>query len=264
MSWKTAVSYAKGVVGHKSDTEESRADRGLPLGARIGGVLNMQMSDFIRAITNGSMVKMPDSTMLMIQAISKVDIGLEGKLHRFYTSIEGENEAFLQVFTKPNGEVAELMYCTLLTRIIPETVEEQDAFTGEGGFGLGQSTYTFSREQIESLGYDKPTVDSIFGAYDSIAYQRDIGSADRDFYPPLKGTETRIDDAHGEHGLKQSIFFMPYVRSLGWAGEQSTNREYLVITTEVVQSQDGDASKREIHVDFMIGTSLDPSRISIQ
>jgi len=262
MSWKDAISYVKNISGHTTDLEKHREDKGLPLGARIGGLLNLQLSDFIRASANGSLVKTPESTMMHIVAISKLRLGLNGDLHRFYTSVDEDAESFLQVFTKPNGDIAELMYCTKLVRLIPETAEEQAVFLGEGEQGLGALNYTLEKAQIESLGLDAATVAGVFGAFDAISYQRDIGPAHREFFAPLKGTETRIDDAHGENGLKQTIHFMPYVRSLG--SDSASGKEYLVITSEVIHSQDGDDSRRGIHVDFMIGVELDPHRVSVQ
>jgi hypothetical protein len=40
--------------------------------------------------------------------------------------------------------------------------------------------------------------------------------------------------------------------------------EYLLITTEVISSVNGDASKRGIHVDFVIGIPVEQERIVIQ
>jgi hypothetical protein len=51
---------------------------------------------------------------------------------------------------------------------------------------------------------------------------------------------------------------MPYVRDIG------TDQEYLLISTEIVESRDGDPSKREIHVDLMLGLPLEQERVVIQ
>jgi hypothetical protein len=55
------------------------------------------------------------------------------------------------------------------------------------------------------------------------------------------------------------MYFMPYVRELAGGG-----REYLLITTEIIESVDGDAAKRGIHVDFVIGIPVEQERIVIQ
>jgi hypothetical protein len=52
---------------------------------------------------------------------------------------------------------------------------------------------------------------------------------------------------------------MPYVRDLAGGG-----REYLLITTEIIESVDGDTGKRGIHVDFVIGIPLEQERVVIQ
>jgi hypothetical protein len=52
---------------------------------------------------------------------------------------------------------------------------------------------------------------------------------------------------------------MPYVREL-----RSGGNEYLLITTEIISSVNGDASKRGIHVDFVIGIPVEQERIVIQ
>lgn len=264
MSWKTAFQYAKGVAAnHGVDCakKEERADNGLPLGARIGGVFTMQMSPLIRANAGGSLVKLPTNSDTVIQAISRIRLNLDGKLHRFYLE-KGDDygsETFIQVYSNAKGEIAELLYCTHLTRFIPETEEDQSAFTGSNGTGLGQQYYSLWREQIASLGVDELTLSTVFGDGEEIKYLRDIGDSSQEFISPLTGTETRIDDSFGEHGLKQQIYFMPYARALATGGQ-----EYLVITTEIVESRDGDASKRSIHVDFMIGIPLEPERVSVQ
>jgi hypothetical protein len=52
---------------------------------------------------------------------------------------------------------------------------------------------------------------------------------------------------------------MPYVRQLRGGGH-----EYLLITTEILHSVNGDRSKRGIHVDFVIGIPVEQQRIVIQ
>jgi hypothetical protein len=267
MSWKDAIQYAKAVAGNhgiESVRKEDRVDDGLPFGARIGGVLTLQMSPFIRAAANGSLITCPTVVDTLIKAVGRVRLNLNGTVHRLYLSLgddDIEQERFLQVFTNEHGEIAETLYCTRLTRIIPQTDEDQAAFTGATGVGLGEKNYSLWKEQLAGLGIDASTLQVVFGDADSIEYTRDAGDADTDFMVPFTGSETRVDDVAGQRGLEQQIYFMPYVRSLGSDG---ASREYLLITTEIVESQDGDASKRAIHVDFMIGIPIEKERITIQ
>lgn len=267
MSWKDAIQYAKGVAGNHGiglAKKDARVDDGLPFGARIGSRLLLQMSPFIRAAANGSLITCPATADTLIEAVGRVRLNLSGAVHRFYLSLgdaDEDQESFLQVFTNEQGEVAEALYCTRLTRIIPESKEDQDAFTGAAGAGLGESTYSLWREQLAALGLDAAALDCVFGDADSIEYTRDAGAGSQEFMEPFTGTETRVDDAAGVHGLKQQIHYIPYFRDLRADG---AGREYLLITTEVVESQDGDASKRAIHVDFMIGLPIEKERITIQ
>ncbi|UUZ48220.1 hypothetical protein LP420_35850 [Massilia sp. B-10] len=60
-------------------------------------------------------------------------------------------------------------------------------------------------------------------------------------------------------GLKQEMYYMPYVRELAGGGH-----EYLIITTEIIDSVNGDTSKRGIHVDFVIGIPMEQERIVLQ
>jgi hypothetical protein len=260
--WKNAYKYAKSWAGnHGLDSEKKveRADQGLPLGARIGGLLTMQKSSFIRANVSGSLIDTPEDNA-QIKAVSRVNLSQPGNLFRFYLETgddDNSDEQYLQVFQNENNEISELLFCTRLTRIIPDTEAEQDAYMGQNGTGLGEKTYTLWREQLANLGFDDSELICIFGESDRIDYRRDAGDPESDFYAPFKGTEVRVDDENGEHGLKQQIFFMPYVRDIN-----GTN-EYLLITTEIVESQDGDQDKRSIHVDFMIGLPIEKERVTI-
>jgi hypothetical protein len=150
------------------------------------------------------------------------------------------------------------LYCTQLARIIPETADDQDAYTGAAGYGLGDAGYTLWREQLADT-LDDASLATVFGSADRVEYTRDAGAPDAQFVAPFHGRETRIDDAEGVHGLRQEMYFMPYVRKLA-----DGSREYLLITTEIVESVDGDASKRGIHVDFVIGIPLEQERVVIQ
>jgi hypothetical protein len=263
MSWNDACKYVRGVAakhGIDAAKEARREDEGLPMGARIGSLITMQKAPFIRAECNGSLVMTPDDGDTLIRAISRVNLDLSGSLYRYYlhTGDDDSPEKYLQVLQDANGAIAEILYCTQLTRIVPESAEDQDAFMGLSGSGLGDKSYTLWRTQLAELGVDEAELGTIFGKRDRIDYRRDAGDPALDFIAPYAGIETRVDDAGGLHGLEQQLYFMPYVRDL------NGSLEYLLITTEIVKSRDGDASRRAIHVDFMIGIPLEPERILIQ
>jgi hypothetical protein len=251
----------RAVAANKGVTKgETRADDDVPLGARIGSVVQIQMSPIIRAQTNGSLIAMPAAGDTRILAVSQIRLQPDTELYRLYLDKgdDAADEKFLQVFCGDDGKVAEVLYCTQLARIIPETADDQDAYTGMAGYGLGDAGYTLWREQLaDMLGAQE--LATVFGESDRVDYTRDAGARDAQFVSPFKGRETRIDDAEGQHGLRQEMYFMPYVRQLA-----DGSREYLLITTEIVESVDGDASKRGIHVDFVIGIPMEQERIVIQ
>jgi len=261
MAWKDVFSYVRAVAANKGVTQgEHHADDGVPLGARIGSVVQVQMSPVIRAQANGSLIAMPEAGDTRILALSQIRLEPHTELYRLYLDkgIEAADEKFLQVFCGDDGKVAEVLYCTQLARIIPETADDQDAYMGTAGYGLGDAGYTLWREQLADM-LDAAALETVFGSADRLDYTRDAGAPDAQFVTPFKGRETRIDDAEGVHGLRQELYFMPYVRQLADGG-----REYLLITTEIVESVDGDANKRGIHVDFVIGIPMEQERITIQ
>ncbi len=261
MAWKDVFSYVRAVAANKGVTKgETRADDDVPLGARIGSVVQIQMSPIIRAQANGSLIAMPAAADTRILAVSQIRLQPDTELYRLYLDKgdDAADEKFLQVFCGDDGRVAEVLYCTQLARIIPETADDQDAYTGRAGYGLGDAGYTLWREQLADM-LDAAELATVFGESDRVDYTRDAGAPDKQFVNPFKGRETRIDDAAGQRGLRQEMYFMPYVRRLADGG-----REYLLITTEIVESVDGDAGKRGIHVDFVIGIPMEQERIVIQ
>jgi hypothetical protein len=259
MGWKDVFSYTKALAANKGVGTTTRADDNLPLGARIGSVVQMQMSPMIRAQTNGSLIAMPDAGDTRILAVSQIRLEPSTALFRLYLATGDANadEKFLQVFSNDDGTVAEMLYCTQLARVIPETADDQDAYTGVAGYGLGDASYTLWREQLADM-VSAADLANAFGDADHITYARDAGGSDAAFVQPFTGREIRIDDAQGMTGLKQQMYFMPYVRELAGGG-----REYLLITTEIIESVDGQA-KPGIHVDFVIGIPVEQERITVQ
>jgi|GEM_PF-400658 len=265
MGWKNAVSYAKDIADKHGFGNGAAQDEGLLLGAKIGGFIRLQKSPFIRAISEGSLIDMPTDAQSVIKAISRVKLDLSGSLYRYYlqtgdlqTDETNEKEIFLQVYVDASGQVSEAIYCTQLTRFIPETEEDQQIFMGLAGYGLGDKRYSLWRFQLEELGYVESDLQVMFGIDDTIDYYRDAGDIEQDFLAPFTGSEIRLDDAFGQHGLQQDIYFMPYKR------EVKGHTEYLFITTELVNSKNGDTNQREIHVDFMIGIPVELERVVIQ
>lgn len=270
MAWKDAYHYAEKWFNRGSDDAATahhaaqREDANLPLSARIGSVITLQKSPLIRAISQGSLITMPDEGETLIRAISRIQTALSGNLYRYYLHVGDDQHAekFLQLYASATGEISEVLYCSRLLRLIPQSVEDQEAYLGEAGYGLGDSSYTLWRNQLEEMGKDEADLSAIFADADSLVYQRDAGSANEAFVAPFRGIETRIDDAAGSHGLQQEIVFMPYSRMLG--GEIGGQRESLLISTEIIESEDGDRARRGIFVDFMIAIPVELERLVVQ
>ncbi|WP_036169261.1 hypothetical protein [Massilia sp. 9096] len=265
MAWKDVFSYVRGMAdkrgfGAAAAGEATRADDGLPLGARIGSLVKIQQSPIIRAQANGSLIATLDAGEDRVLAVSQLKLEPHTELYRFYLAMGDDDgkEKFLQVFCRPDGAIAEILYCTGLARVIPESLEDQRAYTGEAGYGLGDAGYTLWREQLADM-LSEAGLAAVFGDLDRIDFTRDAGARESVFVAPFRGQEIRIDDAQGKHGLRQQLVTMPYVRQLAGGA-----REILSITTEIVDGVDGDASRRDIHVDFVIGIPVEPERITVQ
>ena len=265
MGWKDVFSYVRGIAGKQGVTADARvdnkrADDKLPMGARIGSLVQLQRSPLIRAQANGSLIAMPVDGDTRVLAISQIRLEPDAALFRLYlaTGDVDAKEKFLQVFSSDDGAVAEILYCTQLARVIPESADDQDAYTGVAGYGLGDPSYTLWREQLADM-LDAATLATVFGEADRLEYARDANHGNTGFVAPFTGRETRIDDARGVRGLRQQLYYMPYVRTLADGG-----REYLLISTEIIESVDGDSGRRGIHVDFVIGIPLEPERVTVQ
>ena len=260
MSWTDAYNYLRNSVAKLGGADAPRTDQDLPLGARIGSLVRLQQAPLLGALANGSLIAPPDADDNRIVAVSQIRLKQTGGLYRYYldTGEVNEKEKFLQVYQNAEGKVSEVMYCTQLARVVPETVEDQEAYMGLANAGLGDRSYTLWRAQLGDVGLDEADLELVFGQDEGVDYWRDAGG-DEDFITPFSGTETRIDNPSGSLGLRQEMYFMPYVRQLRDGGH-----EYLLITTEVISSVNGDASKRGIHVDFVIGIPVEQERIVIQ
>lgn len=261
MSWKHALAYSKGILGRKDSNTDKIEDRGIPLGGRIGGLITWQQGPFIRAEASGGLVTTPAINSATIRSVSRVNLDLlSGKTFRFYLERgdDDSTEIFVQIYVDANGVPVEAMYCKTLTRIIPETEEDQVIFTGTDGYGLGERTYSLSRENLSEAGVNGVLLDTALNGAEEIEYVRAVYSDVDEHKAPFRGTETRLDDASGNTGLKQAIFYTPYFR------EFNGNEEYLLISTEIVESVNGDNKKRSIHVDFMLGIPLALDRLLIQ
>lgn len=241
----------------------ARADNDLPLGARIGSLIEVPRASF--ALLNNSLVQVPATAQLQVSAISRMRLDADADLglYRLYTGCGanrmGDGESFLQVLTSADG-IQDLAYYQFLFRQIPVTEDDQAPFLGKG-FGLGETDYFMGTDQLRELGLTEAQIATLLGEEEALHFVRDTPGGD--YVPPFTARENRIDDPYGETGLTQKVWFMQYARQLPDAGLcMSGGQERLLISFEVVDSFDGQ-SKPRVHVDFMIGLSLDSHKVKV-
>lgn len=232
-------------------------DNDLPLGLHIGRLFGVPRADF--AVLQDSIIPTPNAAELPVQGVSRVKLSMNPELpvYRYYTDLGlerlGHGKAFLE-YRKQMGENEEIIYYQFLHRINPESEDERNVYRGEEA-GLGEIDFFLSGEQLNAIGLPDTLIDRVLAGQDSLHYQRDV--AGRPHIPPFHAIETRLDDRAGVAGMRQQIRFMPYVRNL-----PDGNREHLLISYEELESFDGE-QKKHIHVDFMLGLSLDTTRLKI-
>lgn len=262
MGWREAWQQVKGAAGNKGFLDEREQGAGLPLGARTGSLVRLQKTPFIQAISRGAFIEMPVDSQNIIKAISRVNLDISGSVYRYYLALgdADKKKVFLQVYVNAQGEVGDIIYCSQLTRIIPETERDQELFMGLLGYGLGDKNYCLWRDQLEELGYGEADLHAAFGGAEAIEYWRDAGDPEEEFIPPFIGSETRVEDTQGILDLKPQIYYMPYRRKIPGDNGQL---EYLFITTEVDNSQGG-GGKCDMQVDFMVGIAVELEQMAIQ
>ena len=249
---------ARAVLAKKAGVDTPKQeDNGLPYNARIGSLITLNMSPFVRA--QGTLLRSPGA-LHTVSAISRMHIGLEGNVYRYYME-KGDSatdrEAYIQIYVDNKKTVQEIMYFDRLLRMFPEDPDTLAAFTGKVQAGLGQQEFSLWKAQLSEVGYDNGLLDTVFGTNDSIAYTR-MTPSQSEYVAPFEGRENRIDDSNGENGLRQNIIFMPYERTLALG-----SKEQLFISTELVQEQNGQKAQ-SVHVDFMVGLPLSEIDVKVQ
>jgi hypothetical protein len=100
MGWSDAYNYLRNGAAKLSGSEAPRTDQDLPLGARIGSVVQLQQSPIIRAQANGSLIALPDAGDNRIWPSRRCACSQSTGLYRYYLD-KGDldaREKFLQVY----------------------------------------------------------------------------------------------------------------------------------------------------------------------
>ena len=252
--WNSARAVLAKKAGIEAPTSE---DTGLPFNARIGSLMTLNTSPFVRA--QGTLLLSPSASHTIV-AISRMHIGLEGDVYRYYMETGDsatDRESYIQIYVDSKKAIQEIMYFDRLLRMFPEDQDTLAAFTGKTENGLGQQEFSLWKAQLADVGYSESLLNGAFGNNESIAYTR-MTPSQREYVAPFEGSENRIDDSKGENGLRQRIIFMPYERTLLLG-----TKEQLFISTEIVQEQNGQ-QEESVHVDFMIGLPMSEIDVKVQ
>ncbi|KVP17118.1 DUF2491 family protein [Burkholderia ubonensis] len=235
-----------------------RQDVGLPYGAQIGSLMEVPRASF--AILDGTLLKVPASAQMQVQAVGRVRLDADPSLEifRLYTDVGDRRtdagQTFLQVLVQ-NGKPIEATYYQQLFRLTPATAEEQEAYQG-AGYGLGELWYNLGDDQLAMAGMNSDQIAALLNGAETLDYQRDTPVTD-EYIRPYTAVENRLDEPTGMKGMRQKMHFMPYVRTL-----PDGNKENLLISFEVVDSVDG-ARAPSVHVDFLVGLTLEPMKLKV-
>ncbi len=255
---------AKRILGKKIESSKAatdelpRQDVSLPYGARIGSLMEVPRASF--AILEGSLLKVPDAAQMQVEAIGRVRLDADPnlELYRFYTETghrrSDSGQTFLQVLMQ-DGEPVEATYYQHLFRVVPISIEDQQAYQGQG-YGLGELWYNLGADQLALCGLSDEQIESLLQGAEALDYQRNTPVGD-EYVAPYTAIENRIDDPEGIRGMRQKMHFMPYVRVL-----PDGNQEQLLISFEVVESVDGQRAP-QVHVDFMVGLTIEPQKLKV-
>lgn len=256
------IELSKRIFGKKiaaaTETKLPRQDVGLPYGAQIGSLMAVPRASF--AILDGALLKVPASSQMQVTAVSRVRLDADPsmEIYRLYTHTGEQRsdagQAFLQVFVR-DGQPVEATYYQHLFRLIPTSPEDQAAYQGNG-YGLGDQWYNLGADQLALANLTEDQIAALLNGAEALDYERDTPPG-ADYVAPYTAVENRLDDATGVNGMRQKMHFMPYVRTLA-----DGNREQLLISFEVVESTNGQRAP-EVHVDFMVGLTLEPQKLKV-
>ena len=260
-------SYLGGILGKSSAGDETRQDANLPLKINFNSTVTFEVLPILSAITHGAMlnVAIDNLKMLRVQSISSLTIaGLDNKkIYRFYfpTSSQ-EKRLFLQILVDADNvsRIDEILLCSSLTEP-PADDADIAFFLGDGETGLGEPSYSFSRDDLctflTSSEVDKRL--AVSGA-DGAQYQR--VDANTDFMHAFTGTETVIYDANGTTGESRRIMnLMPHSRAL----TENTFEEFIVAFWVTTSKNGNEISVRDQLplAEYIFAIKLEASNVNV-
>jgi hypothetical protein len=219
-------------------SESTAQDAHLPLKINFNSTVTFEINPILSAMTHGAMIDvlLDNLKVLSVKSISSIKIeGMDNKkIYRFYFNKEGDRKRlFLQVMSDSNNvdNIDEILFCSSVTE---PPVGEEDIlfFLGDNESGLGEASYSFSREDLYTF-LSRAEVDKRLGDADGVEYTR--VEPEQDFMPAFSGEETVIFDAYGTTGESRRVMnLMPHSRAL-----TDTLFEELLVAFWVTTSKNG-------------------------
>ncbi len=257
-------SYFGKLFGGESTAQDSH----LPLKINFNTTVTFEINPLLSAITRGALinVQLDNLKVLKVKAISSIKLdGLENKkIHRFYFSNDGsEKRQFLQILSDSDNieNIDEILFCSSVTE--PPAGEDDIAFfLGDNETGLGEPSYSFSRENLYTF-LPRSEVDkrlAASGDENGVEYSRI--NPDEDFISAFNGLETVIFDADGTTGERRQILnLMPHSREL-----QGIAFEELIVAFWVTTSKNGEEITTEDQLplaEYIFAIKLEQTNIKV-
>jgi hypothetical protein len=235
-TWDLFREIARKKLSYGEDTaDKPRIDRDLPMGLRIGSMVNIVSAD---AIIAGDQLKLkvPPQDM-MVMAYGSFHVG-PYKGHRFYMSADSGELYTLQVVTDDKGKVDECKLFSLHDEF-PETnwdfwLSETDGYIGLSMFDLKDGT-RYLRV------WENPT--------DELTLERN-GTDEITHIPPVTYVETVYADPFGNEKREISYDSMMYGRDV-----TTDIQEYMMVSA----AQESNSAT----VQIIIGIPMEPTSIKV-
>jgi hypothetical protein len=234
-TWALFREIARKKLTFGDTVDKPRIDRDLPMGLRIGSMVNITSADAILA-GDQLKIKIPPQDM-MVMAYGKFAVGPYAG-HRFYMSSDSGELYTLQIVTDEKGKITECKLFSLHDEF-PETnwdfwLSDRDGYIGLSAFDLKDGT-RYLRAWENDL--DEIVIDS-----------NDSGQITH--IPPVKYSETVYTDPFGIEKRQIDYDSMMYGRDV-----TTDIQEYMMVSAA---QEPGSAT-----VQIIIGLMMEPASIKV-
>lgn len=206
----------------------STADRDLPLGLRLNGLVDVDETDFILA--GQELLTRHPGERLIVRAVGRAELWGAIRLYRFYLQ-RAESEAMLQVACDRQGQVEEIHLFRTFDEVYPASADDWSVWLDEerGLIGWRDFSVTLGDRQLVHARTWQPGPP---------------------FLAPVQFEETLVNDSAGRPAASVSHQVMLYHRPV-----KADLAEYLMLSAE--------ESEGEALVRIMSGVVLQPAQLTI-